>query len=217
MFFTWPPSYHTHLGILLLNKCFLCYFSCTLRHFFNFKKKKWIWCLNKRGVHFSFLPLTVGCPMYDLVSLNCFSHIYKLGQPEQSCRIVEIKMCKCSLWTVKGHSNAKTAGNWQLIKQNHYSESSNQEVFVFRGFMTLSLLVPWLCASWLSLTQTQSFQVGCWVHWSALSAACTGVHWAPRAPESTERRVRWSALNYLSPFPFLMESQSLTLSMSLYI
>ena len=101
--------------------------------------------------------------MYDLVSLNCFSLIYKLGQCEQSCRIVEIKMYKCSLWTVKGHM--PSTGNWQLIKQNHYSESSNQEVFVFRGFMTLSSLVPWLCASWLSLTQTQSFQIGCWVHW----------------------------------------------------
>lgn len=133
--------------------------------------------------------------MYDLVSLNCFSHIYKLGQPEQSCRIVEIKMCKCSLWTVKGHSNAKTAGNWQLIKQNHYSESSNQEIFIFRGFMTLSLLVPWLCASWLSLTQTQSFQVGCWVHWRY------PITWVPYP-------FWWSLNHWHCQCPFIFKAES---------
>ena len=84
-----------------------------------------------------------------------------------------------------------STGNSQLIKQNHYSESSNQEVFVFRGFMTLSLLVPWLCASWLSLTQTQSFQVGCWVHWSPLSAECTGVHSVTWVPSPF-----WGSLNH---------------------
>ena len=84
-----------------------------------------------------------------------------------------------------------STGNSQLIKQNHYSESSNQEVFVFRGFMTLSLLVPWLCASWLSLTQTQSFQVGCWVHRSPLSAECTGVHSVTWVPSPF-----WGSLNH---------------------
>lgn len=162
-FFGYPPFHHLPLEILLTGG-FPFDISLILINFFT-SQKKWTWCLKKCGVNFSFLPCTMGLQMHNLVSLSFYFPICKLGQFKEPYRVVESNRWGCSVWTIKGHSNARHQELTVNVAKVLFGAIELWSLCFIRGFVTLSILAPWCCALWPSFgSDTEFYRWEAWVH-----------------------------------------------------